>query len=210
MRKSYLRVKFSRRRERALPSISLGLLVQVQHHLEDCIANGLQGWVGIYWPLPGELDLRPLRLITHLRLALPATKPGYILRYHPWVHGDCESILEIDSCGIPAPLSEPPLEPEQLSLLLVPALALDQRAIRLGYGGGYYDRLRSNPQWSRVFALAVLPYVCLTRKPLPRDPWDLPLNGWITERGITLVDSNNNCNPVPERLLLLKALRSNQ
>ncbi|GCE65149.1 5-formyltetrahydrofolate cyclo-ligase [cyanobiont of Ornithocercus magnificus] len=162
--------------------------MQVHHYLRGCIANGLQGWVGIYWPLPGEADLRPLCQISQLHLALPGATPNHILRYHPWVRKNKESSLKADFCGIPAPLSQPCLKPEQISLVLVPAIALDQHAIRLGYGGGYYDRLRSTPRWSKVFALAVLPQACLTSVLLPADSWDLPFNGWITERGTTLIN----------------------
>jgi 5-formyltetrahydrofolate cyclo-ligase len=75
------------------------------------------------------------------------------------------------------------LPPGQLGLLLVPALALDGRGIRLGSGGGWYDRLRADPAWRAVPALAVLPAACHCQV-LPRDPWDVPFDGWLDERGI--------------------------
>jgi 5-formyltetrahydrofolate cyclo-ligase len=68
-------------------------------------------------------------------------------------------------------------------LLLVPALACDAEGIRLGYGGGWYDRLRADPAWAQVPALAVLPRGCRVEQ-LPRDPWDVPLQGWIDEDGL--------------------------
>ena len=42
------------------------------------------------------------------------------------------------------------LHPDQLACLLVPGLAIDHRGVRLGYGGGYYDRLRQQPPWRAV------------------------------------------------------------
>ena len=72
---------------------------------------------------------------------------------------------------------------EQLGLLLIPALACDGAGIRLGYGGGWYDRLRADPTWAQVPALAVLPRGCRVER-LPRDPWDVPLQGWIDEDGL--------------------------
>jgi 5-formyltetrahydrofolate cyclo-ligase len=75
-----------------------------------------------------------------------------------------------------------PLQAHQLALLLVPALAMDQRGIRLGSGGGWYDRLRADPAWRQVPALAVLPAACLAPS-LPADPWDVPFNGWLDETG---------------------------
>ena len=121
------------------------------------------------------------------------------LVYLPW-QGERPSGL--DACGIPAPLPPPGasvaglapevmaadvLAPEALGLLLVPALAIDQAGIRLGSGGGWYDRLRADPAWRAVPALAVLPAACVCAQ-LPRDPWDVPFAGWLDERGVTWLE----------------------
>lgn len=92
-----------------------------------------------------------------------------------------------------APDALPPeaLSPEALALLLVPALALDRHGIRLGSGGGWYDRLRADPRWRAVPALAVLPSACRCAL-LPRDPWDIPFDGWLDEQGLGW------CNPGPQ------------
>jgi 5-formyltetrahydrofolate cyclo-ligase len=66
----------------------------------------------------------------------------------------------------------------------VPALAFDPHSgIRLGYGGGWYDRLRADPAWRAVPALVVLPSACLSAN-LPREPWDVPFQGWLDEHGV--------------------------
>lgn len=83
---------------------------------------------------------------------------------------------------VPAP-GTAALAPGQLGLLLVPALALDRHGIRLGSGGGWYDRLRADPAWRAVPALAVLPAACRCEA-LPAEPWDVPFDGWLDERGI--------------------------
>jgi len=138
--------------------------------------------LGLYWPIGDEPDLRGLgeTIAAHQgRLALPAVLEGQLL-YRPWQPGEA---LAPDACGIPAPADPLALGAAELGLLLAPALALDQRGIRLGYGGGWFDRLRSDPTWRRVPALAVLPQACLAEA-LPADPWDVPFDGWLDERGL--------------------------
>lgn len=154
--------------------------------------------LGLYWPLAGEIDLRGLAerpadrpaAAQGERLALPAVAgvPGQgHLEYRSWQPGDP---LAPDLCRIPAPLG-PALAPEQLGLLLVPALGCDRQGIRLGYGGGWYDRLRADPAWRGVPALAVLPAACLVEQ-LPRDPWDVPFAGWLDETGVHLLPAGGS------------------
>ena len=142
--------------------------------------------LGLYWPVGHEPDWRPLLErwpeALRQRLALPVVRcQGGIgrLTYGAW-HPD--DPLLADGCGIPAPVAAAPQQAHQLALLLVPALAMDQRGIRLGSGGGWYDRLRADPAWRQVPALAVLPAACLAPS-LPADPWDVPFNGWLDETG---------------------------
>ena len=52
-----------------------------------------------------------------------------------------EEDIEIGEYGIPAPrIGCPAYIDTPQALCLVPALALDARGRRIGYGGGYYDR----------------------------------------------------------------------
>lgn len=136
--------------------------------------------LGLYWPMGAEPDLRELAAgVLRHQLALPVVDQGQLL-YRPWQPGEP---LSPDRCGIPAPGQGPGLEARAMALLLVPALALDRQGIRLGSGGGWYDRLRADPAWRAVPALAVLPAACLTPA-LPCDPWDVPFAGWLDEHGL--------------------------
>jgi 5-formyltetrahydrofolate cyclo-ligase len=142
--------------------------------------------LGLYWPVGHEPDWRPLLErwpeALRQRLALPVVRcEGGVgrLTYGAWHPADP---LRADGCGIPAPVAAAPLEAQALALLLVPALAIDQRGIRLGSGGGWYDRLRADPAWRQLPALAVLPAACLAPS-LPADPWDVPFTGWLDESG---------------------------
>ena len=177
--KAALRRQFRQRRLELLAAAEPALQSHARLQLPPLLGDGL---LGLYWPLPGEADLQGLAQLPELaqRLALPRVSDG-ALQYCHWPPG---AALEADATGIPAPpSSEPSLEPEAMALLLAPALAFDQRGIRLGYGGGWFDRLRSQPRWRQVKALAVLPAGCLLPQ-LPLDTWDVPFDGWLDEQGL--------------------------
>ncbi len=187
--KEELRRLFRRRRRACLAAAGPGILATARRHLGGLV-GGHQGDLGLYWPLGSEPDLRPLASAWAGRLALPAVVGGALL-YRAWVPGDP---LVDDACGIPAPVGPTAghrhgqdLSPGGMALLLVPALAVAPCGLRLGSGGGWYDRLRADPQWAAVPALAVLPAAC-TGVALPRDPWDIPFDGWIDERDCHLTE----------------------
>ena len=137
------------------------------------------GRLGLYWAIGAEPQLCAPAPTWADGLALPRTCPDGI-EYVAWSPGDA---LEPDHCGIPAPLG-PALEPEDLALLLVPALAADPRGYRLGSGGGWYDRLRSQTRWRGRTALMVLPSA-LCNASVAVEPWDVPFNGVINEAGLS-------------------------
>ena len=70
--------------------------------------------------------------------------------------------------------------PENIDLILAPALSCDRNGYRLGYGGGYYDRFLAR---TRAVAAALCAESRLTDE-LPREPFDLPCNYIITERQV--------------------------
>lgn len=92
--------------------------------------------------------------------------------------------LQMSAFGIPEPVPGPGarlLSPEELclpdTLILVPALAFDRSGFRLGYGGGYYDRLLSAASCPCVG----LSFHDLLFEDLPHDAWDRPVRAVCTE-----------------------------
>ena len=196
--KASLRQQFRARRLALLPAAQPAIEAQARRHCPALLPPGRH--LGLYWPLAGEVDLRSLQALLPKQLALPAITaapgdPAARLVYRPWRSGE---VLEPDGCGIPAPAARSAapgdggLAAEQLGLLLIPALACDAAGIRLGYGGGWYDRLRATPGWAQVPALAVLPRGCRVDR-LPRDPWDGALQGWLDEDGPTWIGARPGC-----------------
>ena len=106
---------------------------------------------------------------------------GKSLSWHVWKPGE---VLETGSFGIFEPPAQAPLlTAAEVDLILVPAVGCDVRGYRLGYGGGFYDRLFALPEWERVprvgvvFEEAFLPVV-------PVDEWDCRLTAVCTEVGL--------------------------
>ena len=136
------------------------------------------GYIAIYWPLKNEVDIRSLK--EKISVALPRCKDKKELLFYPWD----EKPLTKDSEGILSPNNSLLLTHKQISMIFVPCLSVDKNLIRLGYGGGYFDKLRGDKNWRKVQCIGVLTSNCLSKIPLTRAEWDIPLSGFITEKEI--------------------------
>jgi 5-formyltetrahydrofolate cyclo-ligase len=74
-----------------------------------------------------------------------------------------------------------------LDLALVPCVAFDETGARLGLGAGFYDRhfafLKCRTAWHRP-RLIGLAYDFQRLPRLEQRPWDVPLWGVVTDRGV--------------------------
>ena len=136
------------------------------------------GYIAIYWPLRNEVDIRSLK--EKFSLALPRCNDENELLFYPWD----EEPLTKDSEGILSPNNSFSLSYNQISMILVPCLSVDMNLTRLGYGGGYFDKLRTDNNWRNVPCIGVLTSNCVSKLPLTRAEWDIPLSGFITEKEI--------------------------
>ena len=142
-------------------------------------------YIGIYWPLKGEVDIRFIKEINNQKVALPWSSKDNIINYFHWSNNQ----LKLDQNRIPAPTGVKAINPKDISILFVPAIAIDREGYRLGYGGGYFDRLRVKDLWRSIPSYVVITNNCISRKPLPRDKWDVPFNGWISEKGLQQIEA---------------------
>lgn len=73
-----------------------------------------------------------------------------------------------------------------VAIMLMPLVAFDDSGTRLGMGGGFYDRfLGALPPALRPRLIGLAHEAQRSAEPLPRDHWDIPLDGVITEAGVT-------------------------
>jgi len=94
--------------------------------------------VGGYYPVNFEID--DLELLKKLEkknfnISLPVIKKNFQIDFYKWSFSDP---LKINRYGIPEPKIKNIVYPD---ILLIPLVAFDKNLNRLGYGGGYYDRL---------------------------------------------------------------------
>lgn len=75
------------------------------------------------------------------------------------------------------------IRPDQIDLCAVPCIAADRRGVRLGYGGGYYDRYLPKTRASR----AVLCREKMICENLPEESHDCLMDAVITENGCFFV-----------------------
>ena len=85
--------------------------------------------------------------------------------------------------GLLEPRPELPAAPAGIlaqMLFLTPAVACDRRGVRLGRGGGFYDRLLAGENR----AVAAIVYACQLTESLPREPHDRMVGFAVTEEDI--------------------------
>lgn len=154
--------------------------------LPHCPAARFRGAViGGIWPLPGEIDVRPLMAALSAQghsLSLPCTpRKGKPLIFRSWQFDDK---LKAGPFGTREPY------PQQTivfpTVVFVPLLAFTQTGERLGYGGGFYDRTLSqlrahHAQSSTDFFACGVAFAAQEAALIPTGAFDVPLDGILTE-----------------------------
>ena len=94
--------------------------------------------IGGYYPVNFEVDdLGLLKKFEKNRfnISLPVIKKNFQMNFYRWSFSEP---LKVNKYGIPEPETKNIVYPD---ILLIPLVAFDKNLNRLGYGGGYYDRL---------------------------------------------------------------------
>lgn len=159
---------------------------QICEHLQATTLFQTAQTILAYFSIRQEPDLSPL-FQSDKTWGFPRCVDQSLV-WHRW---SASEPLNQGAYDIPEPYPEAPLlTPETVDLMLVPAIACDQQGFRLGYGGGFYDRLLSSPAWAAKLKIGIVFEFARIAK-LPVDPWDQPLQGVCTETGLTFTSEQD-------------------
>jgi len=166
---------------------------QQQHHARQAVRHALRSpWfrrrkrVGLFISNDGELETAPLmQALWHHghRLFLPVLEHSLS---HPMVFVEVkpDTPLRPNRYGIPEPIQKKFFPACLLDVVITPLVAFDANGSRLGMGGGFYDRTFACKRNGRHKPLLIgWAHACQEVAHLPRQPWDVPLDGVITEAG---------------------------
>jgi 5-formyltetrahydrofolate cyclo-ligase len=152
--------------------------------------------VAVYFPMGGEMDTSAIcadlwqrRKLCYLprMIERPVINLGFA-RY------TADTPMTANRFGIPEPdmPSNTWLSAQHLDLVLLPLVAFDRTGNRLGMGGGYYDSAMASRRSAgtlrrpRLYGLA---YAEQEVANISTEPWDIPLDGIVTEQEI--IESKN-------------------
>ncbi len=135
--------------------------------------------VGLYMALPDEPDVSSLirQSEKEKNISVPRVIDEEIIRFYR-LTGNTELCAD-NKFGIeePGENEQTLVDPQELDLIVVPALCFDKKGYRLGRGKGYYDRfLALCPQAYKIGVTIGM----MSVEELPGDPWDLPMHEVIS------------------------------
>ena len=137
--------------------------------------------IGGYYPVNFEIDdlvlLRKFKK-NKFNISLPVIKKNFQMDFYSWSFFEP---LKINRYGIPEPENKNIVYPD---VLLIPLVAFDKNLNRLGYGGGYYDRLIKKLSKKKKIIKIGLALTIQKIDKVPTDVYDQKLDYIVTNKYI--------------------------
>jgi len=148
------------------------------------LVNGYSN-IALYMKIGSEVNLEKLinKLFLTKNIYLPVVK-GKNLEFRKFTSFND---LSFDEAKILAPVTGDLIDHKQIDMMIIPCLAANYQGYRLGYGGGYYDRILQNYHGLKV---GVVFENCLTNLHF-QEPFDIPLDILVTEKRIIKITERN-------------------
>ncbi|WP_406249392.1 5-formyltetrahydrofolate cyclo-ligase [Microbacterium sp. M] len=136
---------------------------------------------------PGTREFVARAVQRGIRVLLPVTRADGLL---DWAVADDSAEVSEGLFGLPEPTGEVlgPIAVNDVDLMIIPAAAVDETGMRLGWGRGYFDKtIGSMEKCPPVYAVI---YDSEVLESLPREVHDQPVTGVVTPtRTLTLSPS---------------------
>jgi len=139
--------------------------------------------IGCYWPTNSEIDTRPLisyLIEKKIPIALPVIDDSNML-FKKW---DPLDQLHYSKYKFYSPSTKSKTVTPKI--IITPALAVDYKGNRIGYGKGFYDRYYKNNKSSIYIGYI---YTEQSFKALPFQKHDLKLNAIVTDTLVKIIDN---------------------
>jgi 5-formyltetrahydrofolate cyclo-ligase len=137
-------------------------------------AKTVFAFVGVQWEIDTK-DLLLLALSSGKRVAVPLCLVAGIMEARL-----IRSLNELvpGAYGIPEPTVKCPVcPPAEIDFAVIPCVSCDRACMRLGQGGGYYDRFLEHASF---FNAAICRDIAILES-VPVEPWDRPVDCVVTE-----------------------------
>lgn len=155
----------------------------------DRVLHLRPGWrIGLYASLPEELDTAPLIALAQehgCRIYLPVISRRTTARTMRFA--EITKAQRFNRLGISEPQGRPLPGVRHLDIVFMPLVGFDSRGVRLGMGGGYYDRAFAFRRWRTAWhapRLIGIAYAFQQVESIWHAPHDVLLDAVVTERGV--------------------------
>ena len=137
--------------------------------------------IGGYFPVNNEID--DLEILKKLekkkyKICLPVVKKNFDMDFYNFSFDDP---LIINKYGIPEPQKKSVVYPD---IILIPMVGFDKSLNRLGYGGGYYDRVIEKLMKKKKILKIGLAFSAQQINNLPISKYDKKMDYIVTEKYI--------------------------
>jgi 5-formyltetrahydrofolate cyclo-ligase len=178
-----------RAKRRAVPAAERKASARLIAHHADCWLRLRPSWrIAVYAALPEELDAAPLIELARARgcrLYLPRIDRHSLGRKMQFVA--MSGRHRSNRLGIAEPEGSQIIGARWLDVVFLPLVGFDSSGVRLGTGGGYYDRAFAFRRWRKVWHTPQLVGLAYSFQQLERiipAAHDVLLDAVVTEKGV--------------------------